>query len=70
MRLNQSVKQYVEILNNLNLCFYFLNEKLHAEKQHQLKILLQKYEHLFDGTLGEFNMDPLPMSLQMMDPNF
>jgi hypothetical protein len=49
--------------------FYFLNEKLHPEKQHQLKILLQKYEHLFYGTLGEFNMDLLPMSLQMMDPN-
>jgi hypothetical protein len=32
-------------------------ENLHVEKQHQLKILLQKYEHLFDGTLGEFNME-------------
>jgi hypothetical protein len=31
-------------------------ENLHVEKQHQLKALLQKYEHLFDGTLGEFNM--------------
>jgi hypothetical protein len=31
-------------------------EKLHVEEKHQLKILLQKYEHLFDGTLGEFNM--------------
>jgi hypothetical protein len=29
-------------------------EKLHVEEQHQLKILLQKYEHLCDGTLGEF----------------
>jgi hypothetical protein len=29
----------------------------HIEEQHQLKILLQKYEHLFDGTLGEFNME-------------
>jgi hypothetical protein len=26
--------------------------------------LLQKYEHLFDGTLGEFNMKPI--SLQLM----
>jgi hypothetical protein len=26
-------------------------ENLHVEEQHQLKILLQKYEHLFDGTL-------------------
>jgi hypothetical protein len=32
-------------------------ENLHVEKQHQLKELLQKYEHLFDGTLGEFNME-------------
>jgi hypothetical protein len=31
-------------------------ENLHVEEQHQLKILLQIYEHLFDGTLGEFNM--------------
>jgi hypothetical protein len=33
-------------------------ENLHVEEQHQLKSLLQKYEHLFDGTLGEFNMGP------------
>jgi hypothetical protein len=32
-------------------------DNLHVEEQHQLKILLQKYEHLFDGTLGEFNME-------------
>jgi hypothetical protein len=32
-------------------------ENLHVEEQHQLKILLQKYEPLFDGTLGEFNME-------------
>jgi hypothetical protein len=31
-------------------------ENLHVEEQHQLKILLQKYDYLFDGTLGEFNM--------------
>jgi hypothetical protein len=43
-------------------------ENLHVEEQHQLKILLQQYEHLFDGTLGEFNMEPI--SLQLMDPNF
>jgi hypothetical protein len=42
-------------------------ENLHVEEQHQLKTLLQKYEHLFDGTLGQFNMDPI--SLQLMDPN-
>jgi hypothetical protein len=29
-------------------------------------MLLQKYEHLFDGTLREFNMEPI--SLQLMDP--
>jgi hypothetical protein len=32
-------------------------ENLHEGEHHQLKILLQKYEHLFDGTLGEFNME-------------
>jgi hypothetical protein len=32
-------------------------ENLHIKEHHQLKILLQKYEHLFDGTLGEFNME-------------
>jgi hypothetical protein len=42
-------------------------ENLHVKEQHQLKALLQKYEHLFDGTLGEFNMEPI--SLQLMDPN-
>jgi hypothetical protein len=41
-------------------------ENLHVEEQHQLKALLQKYEHLFDGTLGEFNVEPI--SLQLMDP--
>jgi hypothetical protein len=44
-------------------------ENLHVEEQHQLKILLQKYEHLFDGTLGEFNMETAPISLQLMDLN-
>jgi hypothetical protein len=32
-------------------------ENLHVEEQHQLKVLLQKYEHLLDGTLEEFNME-------------
>jgi hypothetical protein len=32
-------------------------ENLHVEEQHQNKEVLQKYEHLFDGTLGEFNME-------------
>jgi hypothetical protein len=31
-------------------------ENLHVEEQHELKILLQNYEHLSDGTSGEFNM--------------
>jgi hypothetical protein len=44
-------------------------ENLHVEEQHQLKMVLQKYEHLFDGTLGEFNMEQMPISLQLMDPN-
>jgi hypothetical protein len=30
-------------------------ENLHVEEQHQLKILLQEYEHLFDETLAEWN---------------
>jgi hypothetical protein len=44
-------------------------ENLHIEEQHQLKILLQKYERLFDGTLGEFNMETVPISLHLIDPN-
>jgi hypothetical protein len=44
-------------------------ENLHVEEQHQLKILLQKYEQLFDGTLGEFNMEKIPISLHLIDPN-
>jgi hypothetical protein len=32
-------------------------ENLHVEEQHQLKILLKNYEHLFDVTLGEFDME-------------
>jgi hypothetical protein len=39
-------------------------------EQHQLKILLQKYEYLFDGTLGQFNIRSTePISLQLMDPD-
>jgi hypothetical protein len=44
-------------------------QNLHVEEQHQLKTLLQKYEHLFDGTLGEFKMEQTEISLQLMDPN-
>jgi hypothetical protein len=32
-------------------------ENLRVEEQHQIITLLQKYEHLFDGTLEEFNME-------------
>jgi hypothetical protein len=42
-------------------------ESLHIEKNHQINMLLPKYEHLFDGTSGKFNMEPI--SLQLMDPN-
>jgi hypothetical protein len=42
-------------------------ENLHVEEQHQFKILLQKYEHLFDRTIGEFNMETIV--LQLMHPN-
>jgi hypothetical protein len=42
-------------------------ESLHVEEQHQLRILLQKYEQLFDGTLGKFNTEPI--ILQIMDCN-
>jgi hypothetical protein len=44
-------------------------ENLHVEEQHQLKILLPKHEHLFDGTLEELNMEQMSISLQLMDPN-
>jgi hypothetical protein len=44
-------------------------EKIHVEEQHQLKILLQKYKHLFDRTLRVFNMEHITINLQLMDPN-
>jgi hypothetical protein len=34
-------------------------DNLNSEEQHHLLKLLQKYEHLFDGKLEEFNMDPI-----------
>jgi hypothetical protein len=42
-------------------------ENHHVEEQHQLNISPQKFEKIFDGKLGEFNMEPI--SLQLMDPN-
>jgi hypothetical protein len=44
-------------------------ENLHVEEQHQLKMLLRAYEHLFDETLGEFNIEIMPICLQLMDCN-
>jgi hypothetical protein len=45
-------------------------ENLHIEEQHQLEILPQKYEHLFEGTLGKIKMESISLhSLQMMDPD-
>jgi hypothetical protein len=32
-------------------------------------MLLQKYECLFDGKLGDFNMETAPISLQLIDTN-
>ena len=46
------LKEVTQMCNNLN-----------KEEQYQLLKLLQKYEHLFDGTLGEFNMDPISLHL-------
>jgi hypothetical protein len=48
-------------------------ENLHVEEQHHLKILIQKYEPLimlFEGAIKEFNMELIPISLQLMDPNY
>jgi hypothetical protein len=45
-------------------------ENLHVKEQNQLKMLLHKYEHIFDGTLREFNMEQIPNSLYLMDPNY
>ena len=41
-------------------------ENITEEEQFQLLQVLQQYEHLFDGTLGEFNMAPI--SLNLIDP--
>jgi hypothetical protein len=39
---------------------------LSSEEQHQLLKLLQKFEHLFDGTLGSWNVEPV--DLELKDP--
>jgi hypothetical protein len=38
-------------------------ENLNEEEQHQLLQVLQKYEHLFGGILGDFNMAPINLNL-------
>jgi hypothetical protein len=38
-----------------------MSDNLSQEEQQQLLHILQKYEHLFDGTLGEFNMEPISL---------
>jgi hypothetical protein len=40
---------------------------LSAEEQRQLLLLLQKFENLFDGTLGTWNTEPI--ELELKDPN-
>jgi hypothetical protein len=38
-------------------------DNLSQEEQQQLLHILQIYDYLFDGTLGEFNMDPRSLHL-------
>jgi hypothetical protein len=40
---------------------------LEKDKQKQLLILLQKFEELFDGSLGTWKTDPI--NLELKDPN-
>jgi hypothetical protein len=42
---------------------------LNKEEQQKLLELLQKYEHLFDGTVGEFKIDPISLHLIEKGPN-
>jgi hypothetical protein len=42
-----------------------MSDNLSQQEKQQLLHIIQKHEHLFDGTLGEFNMDPI--SLHLMD---
>jgi hypothetical protein len=50
--LDKECKQTSETLDDVIKSY----EDLHVENHHKLEILLQKYEHLFDGTLLELNM--------------
>jgi hypothetical protein len=40
-----------------------MRDNLSQQEQQQLLHILQKYDHLFDGTLGKFNMDPVSLPL-------
>ena len=42
-------------------------DQLDKAEQQQLLVLLQKFEHLFDGTVGTWNTEPVKLSLK--DPN-
>jgi hypothetical protein len=37
---------------------------LNSNQQQQLKALLYKFEHLFDGTLGDWNTEPVSSKLK------
>jgi hypothetical protein len=41
---------------------------LERDEQRQLLKLLQRFEHLFDGTLGTWKTDPV-MDLELINPN-
>ena len=45
-----------EIVNNI--------DNLNQSEKQKLKALLFKYEHLFDGTLGQFDDDPVDFELK------
>jgi hypothetical protein len=52
------MKKPVILELGINMC-----NNLNSEEQHHFLKLLQKYEHLFDGILGEFNMEPASLHL-------
>jgi hypothetical protein len=61
--LDAEYKQVTASLDDVtNIC-----GNLYVDEQNQLEMLLQKYEHLVDGTLGEFNIIE-GINLQLMDP--
>jgi hypothetical protein len=56
--INAEQKQVSASLDDVIMTY----ENLHLDKQHQVKILLPKYEHLFDVALGQFNMEQMPIN--------